>query len=152
GTTKQCNIPCLCQRMEVGVGSSPGLRSCGRRLSVTCGRLVAPICITNFGNRALGSYKREGVDMSARSRMLDMRRLGAALMVAGTWPCAAAYAQQAPKTGGPTQAPAGAAVYFLDLKDSQTIPANTVVHFGLTNMGVAPAGTDRPNSGHHHLL
>jgi hypothetical protein len=80
-------------------------------------------------------------------------------IVAGIWAADPASAQQpsytatpAPTTGGPTQAPAGAAVYFLDLKDGQTIPANTVVHFGLTNMGVAPAGTDRPNSGHHHLL
>jgi hypothetical protein len=27
-----------------------------------------------------------------------------------------------------------------------------VVQFGLKNMGVAPAGIDQPNTGHHHLL
>jgi peptidoglycan hydrolase-like protein with peptidoglycan-binding domain len=54
--------------------------------------------------------------------------------------------------GGPTPAPAGAAVYFVDTKDGQTIPAKVKIHFGLQNMGVAPAGLDRPNSGHHHLI
>jgi hypothetical protein len=28
----------------------------------------------------------------------------------------------------------------------------SVIHFGLRGMGVAPAGSDRENSGHHHLL
>jgi hypothetical protein len=27
-----------------------------------------------------------------------------------------------------------------------------VVRIGLRNMGVAPAGIDKPNTGHHHLL
>src|SRR5215210_329340 len=53
---------------------------------------------------------------------------------------------------GPTPSPPNAAVYFVDLKDGATIPPKSVVHFGLRNMGVAPAGHDRPNSGHHHLL
>jgi hypothetical protein len=26
------------------------------------------------------------------------------------------------------------------------------LHFGLRGMGVAPAGVDVPNTGHHHLL
>ena len=26
------------------------------------------------------------------------------------------------------------------------------MRFGLTGMGVAPAGIDKPNTGHHHLL
>jgi peptidoglycan hydrolase-like protein with peptidoglycan-binding domain len=54
--------------------------------------------------------------------------------------------------GGPTPAPAGAAVYFVDVKDGQTLPAKARIHFGLRNMGVAPAGLDQPNAGHHHLI
>ena len=54
--------------------------------------------------------------------------------------------------GGPTPAPAGASVYFVDVKDGQTIAAKTRLHFGLRNMGVAPAGSDLPNAGHHHLI
>lgn len=54
--------------------------------------------------------------------------------------------------GGPTKSRPGAVVYFVDIKDGDTVPPKFVVHFGLRNMGVAPAGSDRENSGHHHLL
>ncbi len=60
-----------------------------------------------------------------------------------------AHGQQ---TGGPTPSGRGAEVYFVDLKDGATIPSKTTIYFGLRNMGVAPAGSDRENSGHHHLL
>jgi hypothetical protein len=53
---------------------------------------------------------------------------------------------------GPTPSAPGATVYFVDVKDGATIGPKTVIHFGLRNMGVGPAGSDRPNSGHHHLL
>jgi len=55
-------------------------------------------------------------------------------------------------TGGPTPSPPGAKVEFVDLKDGAAIGPKTTIHFGLHGMGVAPAGTKRPNSGHHHLL
>jgi hypothetical protein len=62
-----------------------------------------------------------------------------------------ALSQPAPG-GGPTPSPPGAAVYFVDLKDGATLPPKATIHFGLRGMGVAPAGSDRQNSGHHHLL
>lgn len=65
--------------------------------------------------------------------------------------CGAAFAQTQ-RTGGPTPSAAGAEVYFIDLKDGATVPAKLKIYFGLRNMGVAPAGSDRENSGHHHLL
>jgi hypothetical protein len=55
-------------------------------------------------------------------------------------------------SGGPTASAPGAEVYFAELKDGAVVGPNVTVHFGLRNMGVAPAGSDRPNSGHHHLL
>jgi hypothetical protein len=55
-------------------------------------------------------------------------------------------------TGGPTPSPAGSAVYFIGLKDGDTLPTKATIHFGLRGMGVAPAGSDRANSGHHHLM
>jgi Domain of unknown function (DUF4399) len=55
-------------------------------------------------------------------------------------------------TGGPTPSPPGAAAHFLELKDGDAVPTKVTVRFGLREMGVAPAGLDRPNSGHHHLL
>jgi hypothetical protein len=65
--------------------------------------------------------------------------------------CGAAFAQTQ-RTGGPTPSAPGAEVYFIDLKDGTTVPAKLKIYFGLRNMGVAPAGSDRENSGHHHLL
>ncbi|GLR83552.1 DUF4399 domain-containing protein [Bradyrhizobium iriomotense] len=69
---------------------------------------------------------------------------------AGLMHCHAVQAQA--QTGGPTPSPAGAAVYFIGLKDGDTLPTKTTLHFGLHGMGVAPAGSDRANSGHHHLI
>ena len=54
--------------------------------------------------------------------------------------------------GGPTPSTPGAAVYFVDIKDGATLPPKPTIHFGLRSMGVAPAGLDRENSGHHHLI
>jgi hypothetical protein len=54
--------------------------------------------------------------------------------------------------GGPTHSASGAELYFVDLKDGATIPTKVVIRFGLRGMGIAPAGEDRENTGHHHLL
>jgi hypothetical protein len=55
--------------------------------------------------------------------------------------------------GGPTPSPAGAAVYFNDpIKEGAILPPKFTIYFGLKNMGLAPAGVERQNSGHHHLL
>jgi hypothetical protein len=62
-----------------------------------------------------------------------------------------AYSQPA-STGGPTTSPPGAKVEFVDLKEGAVIGPKTTVHFGLHGMGIAPAGTKKANSGHHHLL
>jgi hypothetical protein len=56
------------------------------------------------------------------------------------------------QAGGPTPSPPGATVYFIGLNDGDTLPTKTTLHFGLRGMGVAPAGSDRANSGHHHLV
>ena len=54
---------------------------------------------------------------------------------------------------GETPAPPGAKVYFIDLEDGQTVSSPVTIRFGLSGMGVAPAGVDdKPNTGHHHLI
>lgn len=54
---------------------------------------------------------------------------------------------------GQSPAPAGAHVYIINLKNGDTVTSPFKVQFGLTpNMGVAPAGVDKENVGHHHLL
>jgi hypothetical protein len=52
----------------------------------------------------------------------------------------------------PTPAPAGARVYFIEPRDGATVQGPVKVVFGLAGMGVAPAGTQAANTGHHHLL
>ncbi len=51
-----------------------------------------------------------------------------------------------------TAAPEGAQVYFISPKDGDEVKSPVTVQFGLKGMGVAPAGTDNPKTGHHHLL
>ena len=51
-----------------------------------------------------------------------------------------------------TPAPPGAKVYFITPQDGDQVPATFVVRFGLEGMGVAPAGVEKENTGHHHLL
>jgi len=51
-----------------------------------------------------------------------------------------------------TTSPAGAQVYFINLKNGDTVSSPFKVQFGLTGIGVAPAGVEKPNTGHHHLI
>ena len=50
------------------------------------------------------------------------------------------------------KSPADAKVYFIEPMDGQTVPQRFKVKFGLSGMGVAPAGTIHENTGHHHIL
>jgi hypothetical protein len=51
-----------------------------------------------------------------------------------------------------TPAPAQAQVYFIEPLDGAVVGQTFSVKFGLKGMGVAPAGVDVPDTGHHHLL
>jgi len=51
-----------------------------------------------------------------------------------------------------TASPAGAKVYIINLKDGAEVTSPFLVQFGLSGMGIAPAGVEKPNTGHHHLL
>ena len=51
-----------------------------------------------------------------------------------------------------SEAPEGAQVYFISPADGDIVSTNVTVRFGLKGMGVAPAGTQRKHTGHHHLL
>mgnify|MGYP001258383555 FL=1 len=43
-------------------------------------------------------------------------------------------------------------VYFVNIKDGDKVQSPFLIQFGLSGKGVAPAGVDRKNTGHHHLL
>lgn len=50
------------------------------------------------------------------------------------------------------EAPAGTRLYFVNLADGATVSSPVKVVFGLSGMGVAPAGVEKAGTGHHHLL
>jgi hypothetical protein len=45
-----------------------------------------------------------------------------------------------------------ASVYFISPSDEESISGKVTVRFGLENFGVAPAGAQILNTGHHHLI
>ena len=49
-------------------------------------------------------------------------------------------------------APTNASVSFIEPRNGQVVGPHVRVVFGTHNFGVAPAGVDFPNTGHHHLL
>jgi len=49
-------------------------------------------------------------------------------------------------------APEGASAYIVSPKDGATVSSPLKVVFGLAGMGVAPAGVEKKNTGHHHLI
>jgi hypothetical protein len=51
-----------------------------------------------------------------------------------------------------TPSPQGARVYFINLKSGQHVKSPVLIQFGLSGMGVAPAGSMNMNTGHHHLI
>jgi uncharacterized protein DUF4399 len=62
-------------------------------------------------------------------------------------------ATAAQSDSGQSTAPAGAFSYIVNLKNGDTVTSPFKVVFGLSpNMGIAPAGVDKENVGHHHLL
>jgi hypothetical protein len=70
----------------------------------------------------------------------------------GLFLLAAFAAAGASPVAAQTPSPAGAKVYIINLKDGAEVSSPFLVQFGLSGMGVAPAGVEKPNSGHHHLL
>ena len=53
---------------------------------------------------------------------------------------------------GRTPSPPGAKVFIIEPKDGATVSSPVSVKFGIEGMEIAPAGTDKPNTGHHHLI
>ena len=48
--------------------------------------------------------------------------------------------------------PTNASVYFISPKNEESLNGKVNVKFGLKNFGVAPAGIQIQNTGHHHLI
>ncbi|PIQ63396.1 MAG: rod shape-determining protein RodA [Bacteroidetes bacterium CG12_big_fil_rev_8_21_14_0_65_60_17] len=52
----------------------------------------------------------------------------------------------------PNTSPEGAMSYIISPEDGAVVSAPVTVRFGLKGMGVAPAGIQTENTGHHHLM
>jgi hypothetical protein len=65
---------------------------------------------------------------------------------------ALAFSSVALADGERTPAPPGAKVFIIEPQDGATVSSPVTVKFGAEGVDIAPAGTDKPNSGHHHLL
>ena len=79
-----------------------------------------------------------------------MSKLSRIILALTTFIAASLYAIGAASAQSPS--PAGASVYIINPKDGDVLTGPFKVQFGLTGMGVAPAGVDKPNTGHHHLI
>jgi hypothetical protein len=64
--------------------------------------------------------------------------------------CLAALPAFATAQGTPR--PEAAELYFVNVEDGDTVASPLTLVFGLRGMGVAPAGAEIENTGHHHLM
>ena len=48
--------------------------------------------------------------------------------------------------------PTGAKVYFIEPANGAAVTGKVTVKFGLSGLGVAPAGVEKEKTGHHHIL
>ncbi len=73
-----------------------------------------------------------------------------------TEPAAAVPAAATQPAPAPTMArkasPPGAMVYIISPADGEEVQSPVTIVFGLKGAGIAPAGVDLPNTGHHHLI
>lgn len=84
-----------------------------------------------------------------------MKNLGLLLtagLSAGILMMSPAEAHQHESHSERTEAPADAVAYIISPQNSEKVPSKFKVKFGLTGMGVAPAGVDAQHTGHHHLM
>lgn len=96
---------------------------------------------------------------AALAATMTMTMLVACSKPAEPEPAAAPPAAEAPAPAAApapgltrTPSPAGAQLYIVSPKDGETVTGPVKVVFGLSGMGVAPAGVQFENAGHHHLL
>jgi hypothetical protein len=78
--------------------------------------------------------------------------IAAALASVGGLSIAQAPAPAAAPALPRTASPAGAKVYIVSPANGASVKSPVTIVFGLAGMGIAPAGVQLENTGHHHLL
>ncbi len=81
-------------------------------------------------------------------KSVSLTRLATIALVTGGFALAASSAASTDRV----PAPEGAEVYFISPQDGDTVESPVRIQMGLRGMGVAPAGVEADNTGHHHLL
>ena len=103
-------------------------------------------------NRAAGdNWDHQGAAARAVTKMWEVfmtRIVVASLAALAAFAAASAMAS----AGDRTAAPAGAEAYIIAPADGATVSSPVTIVFGLRGMGVAPAGTEKAKTGHHHLI
>jgi hypothetical protein len=84
--------------------------------------------------------------------MNSMIRSLAAVACAAVMLCSAAVASEEPAALERTPSAPGASVGFSNIADGDVVPPVFTVKFTISGMGIAPAGSQIANTGHHHLL
>lgn len=87
-------------------------------------------------------------------------KIAFAVLATGSIAACNTYSQEATKASGSYDTPAlprsasaeGATVTILSPQNGDVISGPVTVVFGLEGMGIAPAGFDVENTGHHHLI
>ena len=59
---------------------------------------------------------------------------------------------ETPSLTGRTPSADSAQVFFITPSDGDIVASPVQIDFGLDGMELVPAGTHRPNSGHHHII
>lgn len=77
-----------------------------------------------------------------------MKRIFTILSVVLVMSSVMAHAADLPRSASPE----GTKIYVISPANGETVAETFTVRFGLQVMGVAPAGADVNNTGHHHLL
>jgi len=84
--------------------------------------------------------------------MSKIRFKSVLLTIAGLLFALQGFAQDQAAASHRTPSAPGAMVGFANLSDGDVIPPVFTVKFSVSEMGIAPAGTQAQNTGHHHLL
>jgi hypothetical protein len=92
-----------------------------------------------------GCFYQQSQKCDDRTGSIDMKRFAQAVVLLSLFipVCASA---------GETPSAAGAKVFFVNLKNGDTVSSPVKVEFGVEGMEIVPADTDKANSGHHHLF
>ena len=75
-----------------------------------------------------------------------------ALLFAAVFAICIAFLTSVVARADQTPSPPGAKSYIISPQDGDVVNSPVTVQFGLVGMGIAPAGVEQENTGHHHLL